>query len=166
MTPDRFTPRYKAIKKALGIVLLCALGLWCATNSPAPQRTDLQVRWEAPTNPWPATVWVYRVEPKVFSAAVISNILAITGYTTNDITSRNTNGIAFGKPGKPGNLGISYPLGHIAYWTEIPFGLTHLATAVPEEKQLYQLTTNFISQVGIGLDELLKKTNGAQPLIH
>ncbi len=170
MTPNRFTPRNNAIKKAFGIVLPCALGLsqslWCATNSPAPQRTKLQVRWEAPTNALPATVWVYRVEPKVFSAGVISNVMTLAGYTTNEETVYGTNGMVFSSPKRVGNLRISFPEASIKYWTEIPFGLTHLATAVPEEKQLYELTTNFISRVGIGLDELVNKTNSAQPLIH
>jgi hypothetical protein len=152
------------------LLLACVAGLTLHLSrvgaETAADQSPREVRWDAPTNPWPTVVWVYDVVPNVFPAWVVSNALAMTGYTTNDVTTRNTNGMIFSNPRKPGSLGISYPLGLVEYWTSIPFGLTNLATAVPEEKQLYRLTTNFLSQVGVHVDELVKEPNSSQPLIH
>jgi hypothetical protein len=158
--------------RAALLLLACAAGFLQdpprAGAAPASPQPRLDVRWEALTNPWPAVVWVYRVLPNVFPTAVISNVVAITGYSMNDETLYGTNGMVFIKKGRAGNLWISFAEGGIHYDNEtaVPFGITNLATAVPEENQLYQLTSNFIAQLGIGFDELVKKTNSTEPYIH
>ncbi len=137
-----------------------------ASKSTDSQRSDLQVRWETLRNPWPSKLCTYRVEPTVFSPLVISNLMAITGYTANDMTTYGSNGMTFGSPKKAGTLGVSFPLGSIEYWTTAPFGPTNLAENVPEEKELFRLTTNLIAQLGIGLSELVRKPKSAEPDIR
>jgi hypothetical protein len=149
---------------------LIVLWLLCAASSSQnlpvapPQRADFEVRWAAPTNPWPATLWVYRIEPNVFSPMLISNVLAITGYTTNDSTGYDKNGVIFSNSKRAGSLSVSFYAGSIVYQNYIPFQ-PELVNDLPEEKQLFPMTTNLVAKLGISSSELVKKTNSAEPRI-
>lgn len=126
----------------------------------ANQYTNLVVHWKASKKPWPKTLWVYSLTTTRFSAAVISNLMNATGYTRKDEKDYGTNGMIFVSREKSGNMRISFTEGEIEYWTERNYGPTNLAKDVPETNQLFQLTTNFLPKLGIGLSELAKDTSG------
>lgn len=159
------------MKQALSVLLLmiCATNLLrnvqAANPVPLPQPGDLDVQWKAPANPWPRKLWVYGVNSTLFSPSVISNVMAIASYTTNDETIYGTDGMTFSRPGKPGNLRISFMTGAIEYWTSVPFGPTNLATEVPDDKQMFHLVTNLLPKFGIDVSELVRKKGSTEPRI-
>ena len=59
------------------------------------QRTNLVVRWKAPSHPWPKALWVYTVSPTRFSPTVISNLMAIGSFTEKDKKDYGTSGMVF-----------------------------------------------------------------------
>ncbi|MCI0747837.1 MAG: hypothetical protein L0Y58_20715 [Verrucomicrobia subdivision 3 bacterium] len=53
-------------------------------DGPAFTATNVSIAWNAPTNHWPTSLWIYKVVPQEFSPAVISNLMAIGGFTMKD----------------------------------------------------------------------------------
>src|SRR5665213_1762672 len=158
------------------LLSICLQAFWTTGFSQSPpfkdadvgirdQYTNLVVHWEASKNPWPKTLWVYAMTPTKFSPAVISNLMAVTGYTKKDEKDYGTNGMIFVSPEKSGNMRISFTEGEIEYWTTLNYGPTNLAQGVPTTNQLFHLTTNFLSKIGIRLSELAKDKSG-QPKIY
>ncbi len=123
-------------------------------------RTNLVVRWIAPENPWPKTIWVYQVIPTKFSPEVISNLMAIGSFTEKDKT--NWNGIGFSNSGR--HLQLNFTGGEIFYDSRHVYSRTNVPKGVPETNQLFGLTTNLISKVGIDLSEVKKDENG-KPIV-
>jgi len=152
------------LAKACGVGLL-QTSLFVSSAQPA-KHTDLDVRWAARTNPWPARLWAYKVEPNTFSPAAISNLLLLTGFTTNDKADYGSNGMLFSSSKVPGTLRVSFPESTIQYYVTLDYGPNKLAKNLPDEKKLMQLTTNFLSIVGIDIKELLRKKETDEPDIR
>jgi len=131
------------------------------------QCTNLDVRWEAPTNALPRTVWIYRLLPRKLSSEAISNLTVLCGFTESDRKISNADEVVYKNadqfPSK--QLEISSSHGSIFYVTVIHYGPTNLAKDVPKMSQLPELTTNFLSMLGIDLSEIEKSTNGV-PNFH
>jgi hypothetical protein len=117
-----------------------------------PARADLDVRWDASTKTFPHKVWIYQLLPNSFSPIVISNVMTLCSFSTNEKTAQNTNEVAFQNSDGSRKLSISFPSGNIEY--EIPeplFGPTNLAKEVPPMSRLPELTTNLLKQINIPL---------------
>ena len=59
------------------------------------QRKDLDVRWNVSTNQLPDYVWTYRLLPKAFSSAVVSNLMSFGSFTFKDLVVSNANEMGF-----------------------------------------------------------------------
>lgn len=121
-------------------------------------RPDLVVHWKASRHPWPKTLWTYHVAPKRFSSTVISNLMALGPFTEQNETENGTNGMSFSDSGR--YLGISFLLGDIDFRIPSHYDPFNLTKDVPKTNQLFQLTTNLLSKVGILGSELTKEKNG------
>jgi hypothetical protein len=121
-------------------------------QTPIPARADLDVRWDASTKAIPSKVWVYHLLPNDFSPIVISNVMTLCSFSTNEYTTQNTSGIAFQNPDGSRKLSISFSSGNIEYETPDPlFGPTNLAKEVPPMSRLPELTTDLLKQINIPL---------------
>jgi hypothetical protein len=127
------------------------------------QCTNLAVHWEA-TNVLPRKVWVYRVLPKVWPAAGLSNLVAACGFTAKNLVNSNADSMLYAIAGKwdvrhpDKSLGISG--GNVFYWSLLHYSPTNLAKNVPETNQLMSVTTNFLKHIGFNLSELPKRPDG------
>jgi hypothetical protein len=129
------------------------------------QRTNLEVRWDAPTNALPHTVWIYRLLPRTFSPEAISNLVALGGFTGKDITKSNANEVVYKSAGKHPAKQLAVSRGSIEYLHSINYGPTNLAEDVPEMSQMQELTIKFLSKLGISLSDIERTTNGT-PNFH
>jgi hypothetical protein len=124
------------------------------------RRPDLDVRWKLTTNDMPARVWVYRLLPNHFSSNLVSNLVALGEFTAKDLVSSNANELLFRKTDFS-SLWISSRLGAIEY---LPGGIhstTNLAEHVPTMSELPVLTTNFLKEVGIRVEDIEKRADGS-----
>src|ERR1700743_3044259 len=71
------------MKYFLLLTLCCLVGI---SHAESPDKQQKEVVWEASTNSWPETLWVYKVSPQEFPPAVISNLLAVSSFTQKDKT--------------------------------------------------------------------------------
>ena len=132
------------------------------------QRTNLEVRWDAPTNVLPRTVWIYHLLPRTFPSEAIANLVAIGGFTEKDITKSNADEVVYKSAGKHPveQLAVSHSgIEYLHTIKEAQFGPTNLAEGVPEMSQMPELTTNFLAKLGISLSDIEKTTNSA-PNFH
>lgn len=83
--------------------------------------------------------------------------MALGSFTDKDRTYSNTNGLVF-QNGQ--NLSISYSIGEIEYSRGENYWTTNLANEVPGTNQLFQLTADFLSKLGISPSDLTKTENG------
>jgi hypothetical protein len=129
------------------------------------QRTNLVVRWDAPTNTLPPAVWIYRVLPKTFPPEAVSNLVAQCGFARKDKKFSNADQTVYKNADKfpSKQLGISH--GGIVYITVSHYGPTNLARDVPTMIQMPELTTNFLSKLGINVSDIEKNAEGA-PNFH
>lgn len=127
------------------------------------QRTNLVVRWKAPSHPWPKALWVYTVSPTRFSPTVISNLMAIGSFTEKDKKDYGTSGMVFAPPDGSRNLRISFPEGSVEYWSTRGYGPTNLARDVPRRDQLFDLTAELLPKLGISLSEISEASGTGKP---
>lgn len=120
------------------------------------------IRWNAPTNSLPSTVWIYHLEPKIFPPEAVSNLVATCGFTAKDIGVSNKDIVVYFSPGKlpDRQLGISSSHGTIYYESVTHYSPTNLAKDVPEMNQMLNLTTNFLSEFDIDCSQMNPDTNG------
>jgi hypothetical protein len=123
------------------------------------QRTDLDVRWNLNTNALPTHVWTYRLLPRAFSPAAVSNLMAFGSFTAKDIIVSNADEMVF-KRGNVAALSISARFGSIGFQSYKRRELTNLLHDVPKLSDLGRLTTNFLNQVGIDISEIEKRQDG------
>jgi hypothetical protein len=121
------------------------------------------IHWNVPTNSLPSKVWVYHLLPKIFPPEAISNLVATCGFTAADESISNKDEVfyqnAASHPSK--QLGISLSHGIIFYEEATDYGLTNLAVDVPQISQLLNLTTNFLSGLGIDTSEIPQNSTGS-----
>ena len=129
------------------------------------QRTNLDVRWEVPTNTLPHTVWIYRLLPKTFPPTAVSNLAMQCGFTEKDRRISTADQTIYKDADKfpPKQLNVSR--GSIFYNAVSHYGPKNLATNVPEITQMPSLTTNFLLQFGVELSDIEKNGDGV-PNFH
>ncbi len=129
------------------------------------QRTNLDVRWEAHTNALPRTVWIYRLLPKTFPPAAISNLAMECGFTEKDKKKSTADQAIYKDADKFPSKQLNVSRGSIFYNAVSHYGPKNLATNVPEMSQMPLLTTNFLSRFGVDLSDIEKNADGA-PNFH
>jgi hypothetical protein len=160
---------------ARAILLVLLLQMAWATGFPqslslsrlgdAFQRTNLDVRWEAPTNALPRTVWIYRLLPKTFPPAAVSNLAMECGFTEKDRKISTADQTIYKDADKFPSKQLIVSRGSIFYNAVSHYGPKNLATNVPEMAQMPSLTTNFLLQFGVELSDIEKNADGA-PNFH
>ena len=125
------------------------------------QRTNLDIRWEAPSNAFPPFVWIYRVLPRRFPSLGISNLIIQCGLTEKNLTKSNADIVIYCSAGRHPDKQLEISKGSIFYIAVNHYGPTNLARSVPEMSQMPELTTNFLANLGIGLSEIKKNPDGS-----
>jgi hypothetical protein len=159
----------KAKAVFLLILLICVTGLsqTLSLKFGTPfRRTDLDVRWKAPSNSLPKEVWVYRLLPRQFPPVAMSNLTALGPFTRDDLVYSNASEMLFKKQSDElTSLLISSRLGAIRLQKRNPYGPTNLATHIPKATELPMLTSNFLAEIGIDVSEVERRADG-QPDFH
>lgn len=125
-----------------------------------PARADLDVRWNAPTNKIPASIWVYHLLPRPLSGQAMSNLLAACCFTGKDETDHG-NESDFKSSDGLRTLRVLSPWGVIEYRTTLSRSLTNLVKDVPGNRQALKLARKFLSELDIKLSDIGKKENGS-----
>lgn len=148
------------------------LGIFCITSHAADisfeqlghayHETNINIIWNAPTNSLPRNLWVYRVVPAQFPAAVISNLTAIGGFTKSDKRSvpNNPHTLSFVSPDGKRTLWIAPDLGYYSY-TDSAADDMNRPEGVPDKKGAFELATNLLSKLDIDFSQLAKKDNSS-----
>lgn len=134
---------------------------------------QVEVVWSAPTNDLPKTVMVYRTVPAIYSPAVISNLLTLTGFREKDRTSTpgsypvdDKNLIHFEDKEKTRFLNISSKLGYIEYYDGRARTRRHeLTNNVPEFEKVQSSAIKLLEQLGIDRSELATKPDSTNILV-
>ena len=127
------------------------------------RRTNLEVRWNVPTNALPGTVWVYHLLPRWFPPEAVSNLVASCGFTERDKKISSADEVVYKNANKfpSKQLGISRFQGSIYFEdNSVHYSATNLAKDVPIMSQMPELTTNFLLALGINPSEIEKNADG------
>lgn len=128
-------------------------------------RTNLDVRWQAPSNAYPRTVWIYQIVPKIFPPAAVSNLAAECGFTEGDRKISTANETVYKNTDNHPTKELNVSHGSIFYNVITHYGPTNMAKDVPEMSRMPALTTNFLSQLGIEVSGVERADNGG-PNFH
>jgi len=124
------------------------------------QCTNIDVRWKASKHPWPKKLWTYQVKTTKFPSTIASNLMGLSNLTEKDRWGYSSaEGVTYYN--SESNLRIAYSEGEIQYdGGRRRYSETNLAVDVPKTNQLFQLTTNFLPQLGINFSEIPKTKDG------
>ena len=164
------------MKRGLIPILLWALCVAShAANIPFEQlghifnQTNINLVWNAPTNDLPRDLWVYRVLPAEFSPAVVSNLMTLGSFTAEDRRTipNHPQTFSFITKNTRKTLWIDSERGYFNY-ADSEADKMKIVEGVPDEKQTFQLATNYFQKLGIDPSQLAKKvtvqTCGHTPL--
>src|SRR5258708_15902105 len=93
--------------------------------------TNLVVHWEVSTNTLPHAVWIYRVLPRTFPSAAISNLLTRSGFSEKD-KKVPKEALIYKNADRFPSKQLIISSGSIFYNTVSHYSPTNLATGVPE----------------------------------
>lgn len=125
-----------------------------------PTRADLDVRWNAPTNKIPSSIWAYHLLPRKLSPQAMSNLLAACSFTSKDGTNYGVE-LDFKSSDGRRKLRIFPPWGVIEYRTPLSRSLTNLVKDVPSNRQALKLAKKFLSEMDINLSDIGKNEKGS-----
>lgn len=146
-----------------------ALAAGPALDGPPFSAQGTSIEWKAPTNRWPATVWVYKPVPQNFSAPTVSNLMATGGFAKKDKTHvegqppfKDKRMMYFANKGRTRHLGIFPPLGYLYYRDDEATLLgRERARGVPTETEARELALQYVDRLGIPRSELVHKEDGS-----
>lgn len=125
------------------------------------QCTDLDVRWNVPSNQIPSQVWVYHLLPHPFSPSLVSNLVSVGGFTPKDMVRSNADEITF-QNANSSAFGVVSRLGEIEFRPyHRHYDAGHLAEHIPQMSELPALTTNLLKQLGINVADIEKREDGS-----
>lgn len=124
------------------------------------RRADLVIRWDVQTNVLPLRVWMYRLLPNRFSSNALGYLIALGGFSDQDLKRSNADEILYIKPGQLPNLFVSFRFGQIRYQTRSP-SYTNSPRHLPVMAHIPELTSNFFRIVAIDPGDLQKRYNGS-----
>jgi hypothetical protein len=155
------------------IILLLAWFVFAmagASAKEAPAETNkVEILWQVPANHLPQMVWIYKASPHTFAPPVVSNLMALAGFTMADKTNVE-NALPFKdesmlyffdkKTGK--ELGIYPPLGWIYYRNPSAEAKKHeLAAGVPDDAETIKLGMKYLQMLGIDRSQIATKGNSS-----
>lgn len=139
-------------------------------DGPAFTVQNVSVVWNAPTNRWPTNLWVYKVVPQDFTPGIVSNLMAVGGFTMRDRTHiegqrpfKDKRLLYFANKERTRHLGIFPPLGWLYYRDE----KTRLvgkegAKGVPSEAEVLSLALMWLEKLGIDRTQIVTKDDGSE----
>jgi hypothetical protein len=136
---------------------------------------SIEIAWTAPTNDWPEKLWFYRVVPQDFSYVVVSNLLALTGFTMADRTNRldqppfrDKSVLYFRNADQSKYLEINPPLGWINYNDRKAEASSQLqiVKGVPDEAETTRLALRFLRLAGVDLSQIARKPGTSDLDLH
>jgi hypothetical protein len=155
------------------ILVILGFSAWCAAgfceNLPLNElgspfsAPKLTVIWKA--EPKVASrLWIYRIVPTRFPPAVISNLIALGGFTAKD-QIKDSSGEQFASPDGTRHLRFDSASGAIDYTDDgvVHSGETAASVDVPGENELLGLTTAFLPKLGLKTSDIKKMANGVDP---
>jgi hypothetical protein len=122
---------------------------------------NLKVEWKAATDALPKKLWIYKSIPQNFSAAVISNAMALASFKTNDFAGSPDNEptalLFYDHKGQfwTRSLDIMPRVGQIAY--RVQGDLVGPAQGVPREEQIKKQAWDYVVRLGIDRAQLVEK---------
>ena len=128
---------------------------------------NLAVQWKVPTNVFPSKVSIYRLLPTKFPPDVTSNLMDIARLTANDRT-KNDSGENFTSSDKMRKLRIDSVSGTIDYTDDsvVHGGTTNVSVGVPDESELFGLTTNILPRLGLKFSDIKGARLDIDPVCH
>lgn len=129
------------------------------------QSTNLVIHWDAPSNAYPHSVWIYEVVPKKFPPDAISALVQECGFTEKDKKVSTADQTVYKNADRFPSKHLEVSNGSIFYVNVTHYGPTNFASDVPEMNQMPQLATNFLSRLGIEMCDIEKKPDGT-PNFH
>lgn len=162
----------KLIQFILALAMPCVC--CCAdevSSTETPSATNqVDIVWNVPTNHWPSALWIYKVVPQTFAPPVISNLMAVGGFTFANRTNiegqppfKDGQLLYFANQGRTRYLGIFPPYGWIYYKDQkAEVGARKQASGVPSEEEAYQLALDYLRLFGIDRSQLATKADSTQ----
>jgi hypothetical protein len=121
--------------------------------------TNSEIVWSAPTNNLPRGLWIYKVMPEAFSAAVISNAMIIGHFQMKDLTRPpDKNQISFQNKNEFNRtrfLTINPTIGTMKYQSDTDASAP--AENVPSSEETEKLARDVLFQLGIDRSLLAEK---------
>ena len=155
----------KRIKLLTGIVALVGVNNLSPAESfrlegePFNPSTNSEIVWSAPTNNLPRGLWIYKVMPEAFSAAVVSNAMNICHFQKNDLAQPpDKNQIVFKNKNKFNQshvLSIAPTLGGMDYNSQWDYKIP--IEDVPSSDEAETLARDILFQLGIDRSSLADK---------
>jgi len=160
------------------IFMVIFWGEMAVTAQLAPQK--IEVEWSVQTNGWPDKLWVYKVVPQEFSEAVISNVMVLSSFSTNDrgkmpdyFAKMDASASYFGNPWSK-HLTISSLLGYIEYhdgtaqarMVSAEKGVPEPVTGVPDQEETTRLGLKILRLLGIEASQLATKSGTCDLDLH
>lgn len=146
----------------VGAVIVCGLSspaeAWRLEGKPFQPPTNCPIAWNAATNGLPSGLWIYKVMPEAFSAAVVSNAMRIGHFQMKDVsrTSEAQSPLKdkhliycynLNEYGKARFLYIAPTVGAMEYGSQKDY--TAPVEAVPSSEQTEQIARDVLFQLGI-----------------
>jgi hypothetical protein len=125
-------------------------------------QSNINVVWKASTRNLPRAVWTYQAVPSDVSSTVISNLVALGGFTARDRkeTPNNPHLISYANATKKKWLLIN------PAWAFVDYGDPdandfHITNGVPDRRQAFKMAGVWLSKLGIDDRQLFPNPNGA-----
>lgn len=162
-----------------GCLLLLWAGVWAGASDRVLPLTglgrplkpgELEIVWRAPTNTVPPALWSYRVVPSEFSAAAVSNLIALGEFTPGDRKTlavapfNHPSAVCFAKASGKRTLGIYPNLGFVSY-NDVEAEDMRSPSGVPDEGSALRLAIENLGDLGIHASELAVKPGTAAPRV-
>jgi len=128
---------------------------------PFKPQTNITMVWNAPKNDLPRKVWTYRALPAKVSSDVVSNLVALGGFTEKD--QKEIPGyprlIAYNTPDEKRSLRINPDWAFIDY-SDRDADDMHNTNGVLNRKQAFEMAKRWLPKLGINERELFPNPNG------
>jgi hypothetical protein len=167
------------VKLTLAIILLLGWASTANASGPFEARPaggqETQITWATPTNNWPERLWVYKVIPQDFSAAVLSNILNVASFTEKDrakppsyVREADRRAIYFSNRDETKHLSICPSLGWIDYADEKAVSPSQLqpVAGVPDQAETTRLGLMYLRLVGVDVSQIAAKPGTCELDLH
>ncbi len=120
-------------------------------------RADLPVRWNASSNPWPPSLWTYRVTPTNFAPGIILNLMELGPFAESDKATPpggpDPRRLYFVSRDKSKTLAIA-PMVRSAEFEDHDAENISTIGQTPDTNEVTRLATAILSKLGISSSEL------------